>query len=819
MRRWLAERRVSVALAALLLLATFVTGSVLRGPRAGLRDRLGTGIDAFYETHNLLSPITSVFIASSPIELLLALAVILLAVGTAERLMGSWRTLLAFLLTSAVGATVGMLLQAAGLMAREVWAVRIREMVVFDPFTAIAGTLLAASAFAGPLWRRRIRLLGFATLIIVFLYSGQPSDLFRIIAGVAGLLLGMLLAHRGPVAAWSRSSHHEARSLLAVLLMITAVGPFVSIFSPARFGPLHPLGLLFRDKLPRMTAARAHCLDSFTAHSCTLELALARLNGTGLVLLAPLPLIVLLVAALGMLRGRRSAAVVAIVINALLAMLAAFYYGFLPEFGGRQLVSDNATGVESVVRLAVSVLVPVAIAVLIAVNLRHFTVRVPRRLVWRFILIVAGTFLALCLLYLGVGWLDRSQFRPAIGFLQLLADLPDRFVPVGFLRVETIQFLPTAPLSRFLYQWVGPAFWIVLLLSALPLFFSDRAVSRFAERDRVLALLRQGSGSGSLGHLATWAGNDYWFSADGSVAIAYRVRSGVAITTADPIGDPSHIDSAIREFATFCDDNGWTPVLYSVSDDLAKLFRSMGWSTMIVAEETVVRPAAWSMKGRSFQDIRSSLNRAEREGITAVWTSWAKLTLAQAAQIEAISESWVAEKRMPELGFTLGGLDELRDPAVALLIAVGEDEVIDAVTSWMPIYRDGELVGWTLDFMRRRPDGMNGVMEFLIASAALLMQQRGIETMSLSAAPLARRPGEAEDGATERLLAFLSRSLEPAYGFQSLFAFKQKFKPELRPLLMAYPDPLALPAIGTALARAYLPTLTLRQTVSMLRNG
>jgi lysylphosphatidylglycerol synthetase-like protein (DUF2156 family) len=822
MRRWLAERRTSVALAALLLVATFVTGSVLRGPRAGLRDRLGTGIDAFHETHNLLSPITSVFIASSPIELLLSLAAILLAVGAAERLMGHWRTLLAFLVTAVVGATTGMLLQAAGLMAREVWAVRIREMVVFDPFTAIAGTLLTASAFAGPLWRRRIRLLGFATLIIVFLYSGQPSDLFRIIAALAGLLLGMLLAHRSTTAAWSRSSHHEARSLLAVLLMITAVGPFVSIFSPARFGPLHPLGLLFRDQLPRMTAARAHCVDALATHACSVELALARLNGPGLVLLAPLPLIVLLVAALGMLRGRRSAAVVAIAINGLLALLAAFYYGFLPEFGGRELVSDNATGVESVVRLTVSVLVPVVIAVLIAVNLRHFTVRVPRRLVWRFGIIVGGTFLVLCLLYLGVGWLDRAQFRPAIGFLQLLADLPDRFVPVGFLRVETIQFLPTAPLSRFVYQWIGPAFWIVLLLSALPLFFSDRAVSRFAERDRVLALLRRGSGSqggGSLGQLATWTGNDYWFSSDGSVAIAYRVRSGVAITTADPIGDPAGVDAAIREFATFCDDNGWIPVLYSVSDDFAKLFRSMGWSTMVVAEETVVRPAAWTMKGKSFQDIRSSINRAEREGLTAVWTTWAKLTLAQAAQIEAISESWVAEKRMPELGFTLGGLDELRDPGVALLIAVGDDDVIDAVTSWMPIYRDDELVGWTLDFMRRRPNGMNGVMEFLIASAALLMQQRGIETMSLSAAPLARRPGEADDGATERLLAFLSRSLEPAYGFQSLFAFKQKFKPELRPLLMAYPDPLALPAIGTALARAYLPTLTVRQTVAMLRRG
>ncbi|MBC7591373.1 MAG: DUF2156 domain-containing protein, partial [Salinibacterium sp.] len=274
----------------------------------------------------------------------------------------------------------------------------------------------------------------------------------------------------------------------------------------------------------------------------------------------------------------------------------------------------------------------------------------------------------------------------------------------------------------------------------------------------------------------------------------------------------------VRQFAVFCDDNGWTPVFYSVDNEFQLQFQAMGWSTMVVAEETIVHPATFSTQGKSWQDVRSSINRAERHGVHAVWTSWAKLSVAHSAQIEAISESWVADKKLPELGFTLGGLDELRDPDVAVLLAVGDDDVVEAVTSWMPTYREGEIIGWTLDFMRRRPGSMNGVMEFLIASAALLMQQRGIEFMSLSAAPLARRESasEASDG-TDRLLAFLARSLEPVYGFQSLFTFKQKFKPELKAMLMAYPDPLALPAIGAALGRAYLPSLSVSQTVRFLR--
>jgi phosphatidylglycerol lysyltransferase len=814
--RWLAQRRVSISLACLMLLLAFVTGSLVHGPRGPLRPAVGTGLDAFIETHNPFSPLTSVFFASGVFELLLAIAALVILVGAAERLMGWWRTLLAFVVTAYVGAGVGMLLQGAGLLAREIWAVRIQESIIFDPFTAISGTLLTASAFAGPLWRRRVRLLGFAALTIVFLYSGQPSDLFRILAALSGLGLGMLLARTRPSARWARSSHFEARSLLSILLMLTAAGPFVSIFTPARYGPLHPLGQLFRNQLPSIQAAAHHCVGHATSQGCHLQLALAGINGPGTVLLAPLPLVVLIVAAFGMLRGRRSAALVAVAVNLVLALLAAFYYEFLPSFGGDTVNSDYSTSVESAVRLGVSVFIPLLIAVLIAVNIRHFTVRIPRRNAIRFIATVGLTFVGLCGLYLGAGWLDRLQFRPAPTFTQLLLDLPDRFVPVGFLRLETVPFVPAAPFTRLLYQGIGPAFWLVVIVATLPLFFSERVRYSFAERDRARTLLLEGGGS--IGHMALWDGNDYWFSADGRSALAYRVVSGVALTTGGPLGRPEFAAEAVREFAVFCDDNGWTPVFYSVDNEFLAQFQEMGWSTMVVAEETIVHPATFSTQGKSWQDVRSSINRAERLGVHAVWTTWAKLSIPHRAQIEAISESWVADKKLPELGFTLGGMDELRDPDVAVLLALGDDDVVEAVTSWMPTYREGTVIGWTLDFMRRRPGSMNGVMEFLIASAALFMQQRGIEFMSLSAAPLARRESTSEESAgTDRLLGFLARTLEPVYGFQSLFAFKQKFKPELQSLLMAYPDPLGLPAIGAALGRAYLPSVNMPQTVRLLR--
>jgi lysylphosphatidylglycerol synthetase-like protein (DUF2156 family) len=171
------------------------------------------------------------------------------------------------------------------------------------------------------------------------------------------------------------------------------------------------------------------------------------------------------------------------------------------------------------------------------------------------------------------------------------------------------------------------------------------------------------------------------------------------------------------------------------------------------------------------------------------------------------------------MGFTLGSIEELRAPDVGLMIACDANDRILGVTSWLPVFRDGEVVGWTLDFMRRVPDGMNGVMEFLIARSAERFRDEGADFMSLSTAPLATTLPAAGIplSPTGKLLAWIGRTIEPVYGFRSLFLFKKKFQPTLHPIYLAYPDALALPAIALAITRAYLPTLSVRQGISFVR--
>jgi lysylphosphatidylglycerol synthetase-like protein (DUF2156 family) len=333
--------------------------------------------------------------------------------------------------------------------------------------------------------------------------------------------------------------------------------------------------------------------------------------------------------------------------------------------------------------------------------------------------------------------------------------------------------------------------------------------------DRVRDLLRRHGGP-ALSYMATWRGNRHWFSHDGRVVIAYRVVGSVALTVGDPIGPATDLPAAVAAFDRFCRAAGWTLALYGVTAALSHVLATTGYHLVQVAEEARLPLATLTFTGRRWQNVRTALNKARRAGIEARWHRYRDLPADLAAQVRGISRDWLAGKRMPEMGFTLGGLDELADDEVGCLIAVDRDRVVHAVTSWLPVHRGGATVGWTLDVMRRRPDAGNGIMEFLIASAALRFRDEGADFLSLSAAPLARLPGNPPRTRLERLLDRVSRALEPVYGFRSLLAFKLKFQPVCRPLYLAYPRPAALPAIGAAVTRAYLPGLTLRQGLRLL---
>jgi lysylphosphatidylglycerol synthetase-like protein (DUF2156 family) len=339
-----------------------------------------------------------------------------------------------------------------------------------------------------------------------------------------------------------------------------------------------------------------------------------------------------------------------------------------------------------------------------------------------------------------------------------------------------------------------------------------------AERDAAVRCLTSHGASSRLAWMTTWPENR-WFERDGGY-LAHRVHAGVALGVGDPVGtsDPEQLLAA---FAHQARREGLVPCLFAATEQTRQAAHRLGWTSLQVAEEAVIDLSTLDFRGRAWQDVRTALNQAAKRGIEVHLGTLAELPAGWRRQVEAISARWVEDKGLPELGFTLGGVEEALDPHVRVSLAVDADGVVHGVTSWLPIHRpgDGQLVGWTLDVMRRRPDGFRGVMELLIARTCLELRDEGCAVVSLSAAPLARTAQTSPRRPVEAFLDRLGAQLEPLYGFRSLQGFKAKFQPRTEPLHLLYPDEAALPRIGVALTRAYLPSTGWVELAGLLRHA
>lgn len=815
-----AVRRVCAApltVSALLVLwgVGLASGSVRRGPSAELAERFGLSIGRLRAGH-WWAPLSSMLWCSGLAAYLVATMLLLVVLPAVERRFGGLRALLLLVTVQLLGTGFGLALVGLIGVSQGRWAAQITTAVVFGPVPALSGMALAVTAWLGTLWRRRLRLAMLICLVMLTLYWGLPADVLRLGSGLAGLVVGAVAVGR---AARVRTgfSTPELRTLVALVVAASAVGPLVAAFADTHTGPLSVLRFVFASPPPSPTQVAQLCVDPAAASQCAHLRARLRLYGAGPAVMSIMPILVLLVAAEGLRRGRRAAWLIAVVLNiALFALGVLFAWLTVRSPARERLIAGPGHHIHGALAFALPVAQPLLIVALLAATPRYFGVRAPAGTYRRATTSAARTWCAVSAIYLGAGLALAEGFEPAPTLPGLLADLPTRFLPPDYLGAIRADFLPVWPVTTVLFEWTGIVFWAVVLAGAVAAFTRVRPEPERDLSQRVRALLARG-GPATQSYPATWPGNSYWFTADGSAVMAYRVIAGVAITTGGPIGEKRHHRDAIAGFVDYCRRNGWTPCLYGVGADAATHAAGLGWHIAQVAEEAIVPLRNLKFTGKKWQSVRTAMNHAARGGITARWCRFRHAPPEITGQIRVLSREWVAHKGLPEMRFTLGGLNELADDDVRLLLAIDEGGTVHAVTSWLPVRQDGALVGYTLDFMRRRRDAPSGVVEFLIASAARDCRDDGLEFLSLSGAPLARIGRDTPATGLQRALDSVGRTLEPLYGFASLLAFKAKFQPSYRPLYLAYPDPLALPAIGTAITRAYLPELTTRDVCGIGR--
>src|SRR5205823_13854757 len=131
---------------------------------------------------------------------------------------------------------------------------------------------------------------------------------------------------------------------------------------------------------------------------------------------------------------------------------------------------------------------------------------------------------------------------------------------------------------------------------------------RQAARDRALARSLLGSwGVDTLAPFVLRADKSFFFSPDERAFLAYRVVSGIAVVSGDPVGPPECFGELVDDFIAFAHARDWRIAILGAGERCLGLYRARGLHALYHGDEAVLDVAAFSLDGRPIRKVRQSV--------------------------------------------------------------------------------------------------------------------------------------------------------------------------------------------------------------------
>ncbi len=298
----------------------------------------------------------------------------------------------------------------------------------------------------------------------------------------------------------------------------------------------------------------------------------------------------------------------------------------------------------------------------------------------------------------------------------------------------------------------------------------------------------------SLGYFALRRDKFVVFSKSGKAAVTYRVIAGVALCSADPLGDPEAWPGAIEEYLDVCRRYAWTPATMGCSELGATVWARFGLEVLEIGDEAVVDTGTFTLEGRTMRGVRQAVSRTKRAGYAVRVRKAEDVPPAELDELRALAATWRGTDT--ERGFSMA-LGRMGDPGSVLVTAEHEGRV-RGLLQFVPW---GEK-GLSMDVMRRDRTADNGINELMISELLLTTPVDHVslnfaafravleQGQRIGAGPVARL--------SARTLRFFSRWIQ----IETLYRFNAKFQPRWVPRYLAYPAARDLPRVGIAVFEA-----------------
>lgn len=239
-------------------------------------------------------------------------------------------------------------------------------------------------------------------------------------------------------------------------------------------------------------------------------------------------------------------------------------------------------------------------------------------------------------------------------------------------------------------------------------------------------------GSHSLAYSTLQPGMGY-FELPGTGVVAYMELGGRhgAVALGDPLAARSDFARTARAFMQAHPRCCFLQTSHACAEALAGL----GLRCNNMGDEVVLPLQEWDLSGKAKQNLRTTLNRAAREGITAQELASREPV---ADQLCAINQRWLKQTAPGgELQLMTRPAVFTDEPCVRQWVAQDSTGDLLAFVYLDPQYSDGKVVSYSVNVLRGVDNGTASWRDLLILTAAKQLRSEGVAALNLGIAPFA----------------------------------------------------------------------------------
>ncbi|SED33499.1 Lysylphosphatidylglycerol synthetase, C-terminal domain, DUF2156 family [Rhodococcus koreensis] len=318
--------------------------------------------------------------------------------------------------------------------------------------------------------------------------------------------------------------------------------------------------------------------------------------------------------------------------------------------------------------------------------------------------------------------------------------------------------------------------FLLLVATGPVLMLPVRSVPQPEDRARVFSLIQRTTDD-PLSPFALNSAKSYYLNASGTAAIAYRARSGIAVVSGDPIGDPLEFGALLDAFDEFAAERGWRVAVLGAGERVTRLWEIGGdtrkpLTAVPIGRDVVIDVGSFTLHGRKFRNLRQAVQRTRNAGLTTEIVPEAALDEPTRRELTDIVDA--ARAGHQRRGFSMI-LDHLLDGTLPGVLLVVARDCTGRAVAFQRYGTADSARELSLDVPWRGDGAPNGTDERMTVDVIRYAERTGARYVSLSFAAFPELLDPDAPGAGARLFRRVLHLGDALIALESLYRYLGKF--------------------------------------------